>query len=244
MVQFKDKIPAFLLGILTGLVIAVSFFIFKLDVYFERIKLYENITKTIYTYSKKQKENDREDVNTNMKGLEENLSEPEEKYKSERKNALSSSISHEVKTEDSSSDSLYLNSIENDEDLEEVIIERDRLLESLPFQIINLNTLSASEKTSDSLLQKVSGVKDDRNSERYLITVELWKSPLNYKGYKMSKTKLVVYGLQNIEGLKLYKLDGIVYAKLATSVVYRLEQTYDYKPYQQVHDEAIVNKLK
>jgi hypothetical protein len=241
MIQFKDKIPAFLLGILTGLIIAVGFFIFKLDVYFERIKLYENITKTIYTYSKKQKDNSHEDLSTANKEIETPTST--EKLRSERKNTLASS-SQEVSVKDNSTDSLYFNSTENDEDLEEVIIERDRLLEALPFQIINLNLLSASEKTADSLLQKVSGVKDDRNSERNLITVELWKSPLNYKGYKMSKTKLVVYGLQNIDGFKLYKLDGVVYAKLTSSTVYRLEQTYDYKPYQQVHDEAILNKLK
>jgi hypothetical protein len=240
----KEKIPAFLLGITTGLIIAISFFIFKLDDYFEKLKLYKHITETIYTYTQQQKEKQREELRNKEYEKQQQITDSKPRKNTESENAKTSLLAQEIKKERKMRDSVFLKAIENDEDFEEVIVERDKLLMSLPFQIINLNAISAAEKMTDSLLQKVSGVKDDRNAEKYFITVEQWKSPLNYKGYKMSKNKLILYGLQSIEGIKLYKLDGIFYAKLPTSIVYKLEQTYDYKPYQQVQDEGVLNKLK
>ena len=55
MADNKEKIQFFVGGILVGLIIAGSFFIFKLDDYFEKLKLYQNITKTFYLTTKKDK---------------------------------------------------------------------------------------------------------------------------------------------------------------------------------------------
>ena len=63
------------------------------------------------------------------------------------------------------------------------------------------------------------------------------------KGYKMSKYKLILYGVSSPEGLKIYKLDDIVYLK-STSFVYRLDATGEFKPYERITDESILNRLK
>ena len=95
----------------------------------------------------------------------------------------------------------------------------------------------------DSLLQKVSGVKDDKNVASQFFNIEYWQSPLNYKGYKMSKYKMVLYGIAASDGMKVYKLDDIIYLKNA-SMVYRLDNTGDFKPYERITDEVIINRLK
>ena len=59
----------------------------------------------------------------------------------------------------------------------------------------------------------------------------------------MSKYKLILYGVSSPEGLKIYKLDDIVYLK-STSFVYRLDATGEFKPYERITDESILNRLK
>ncbi|MCX6295511.1 MAG: hypothetical protein NTX97_05505, partial [Bacteroidetes bacterium] len=88
-----------------------------------------------------------------------------------------------------------------------------------------------------------SGIKDDRNTSKQFLNIEFWSSPLNYKGYKMSKYKLVLYGIASAEGLKLFKLDDDIYMKSA-SFVYHLDAFGDFKPYERITDESIINKLK
>ena len=59
----------------------------------------------------------------------------------------------------------------------------------------------------------------------------------------MSKYKLVLYGLASAEGLKLFKLDDVIYLK-SSSFIYRLDAVGDFKPYERITDESIINKLK
>ncbi|MBA3972044.1 MAG: hypothetical protein H0X46_07850 [Bacteroidetes bacterium] len=59
----------------------------------------------------------------------------------------------------------------------------------------------------------------------------------------MNKYKLVVYGIPSPEGLKLFKLEDVIYIKLA-SFVYRLDASVDFKPYERITDEVVLNKLK
>jgi hypothetical protein len=75
------------------------------------------------------------------------------------------------------------------------------------------------------------------------LNIEFWSSPLNYKGYKMSKYKLVLYGIASAEGLKLFKLDDDIYMKSA-SFVYHLDAFSDFKAYERITDESIIFKLK
>jgi len=131
----------------------------------------------------------------------------------------------------------------DDEEMEAIVIQKDELIASTTLQITDLNPLSSNEKASDSVIQKVSGIRDDRTVTKKILEVELWKSPLHYKGYKMSRNKLVLYGFTSLEGIKIFKLDDNTYIKL-TSAIYKLDQTYDYKPYQLVDDPSIINKLK
>jgi hypothetical protein len=46
-----------------------------------------------------------------------------------------------------------------------------------------------------------------------LFNIEFWTSPLHYKGYKMGKYKLVLYGINATDDIKIYRLDDVVYLK-------------------------------
>ena len=244
MSDFKEKTQTFVFGMLVGLVIAGSFFIFKLDAYIEKLKLYKNITKTLYLDRSKNQKDDRE---KSSKKTEEKLSTINYKKEKDKKRIKNRDYSKALSEEQmdttgyDENDSTTVTNYFNEED--DIVIEKDQLVSSVTTQITNLNIYTQAEQTADSLLQKVSKIRDDNKASSKTIIVELWKSPLHYKGYKMSKNKLVLYGLNSLEEIKLYKLDNTTYMKLS-SVVYKLEQNPEYKSYQHVDDVAIVNKLK
>ncbi len=247
MADNKEKTQFFIWGMLTGLIIAGSFFIFKLDDYFEKLKLYKNITKTFYLNTKKDKGGDEKYVSE----IEEDQSGTSDKHKKETENSekrKSEINKNKTDTEYDAQkaaypeDSLPEANLDDDE-IEAIVIQKDELIASVTVQITDLNPLSSTEKNSDSVIQKVSGIRDDRTVTKKNIDVELWKSPLHYKGYKMSRNKLVLYGFASLEGIKIFKLDDVTYIKLA-SAIYKLDQTYDYKAYQHVDDPSIINKLK
>jgi hypothetical protein len=73
--------------------------------------------------------------------------------------------------------------------------------------------------------------------------IEFWKSPLNYKGYRLSKYNVILYGLTDTQNLKLFTLDDIFYMKHA-SVVYKLDYNTDFKPFERVLDEGMLNNFK
>ena len=109
-----------------------------------------------------------------------------------------------------SKDSLASASVNSDD----IIVRKDELLSTKTFEVINLNPSANRTNAKDSLLQKVSGIKDDKNNSQQFFNIELWQSPLNYKGYKMSKYKIILYGIESSDGLKIVKLDDIIPYKI------------------------------
>lgn len=126
---------------------------------------------------------------------------------------------------------------------EDIVIRKDELLAQKLFDVVVLNASETNVTSSkDSLLQKVSGIKEDKPGLRQL-SIELWQSPLNYRGYKMGKSKVVLYGLQTIDGIKLYTIGSDTYLKNGSSV-YKLEATSEFKPYERVSDETLLGRMK
>jgi hypothetical protein len=89
----------------------------------------------------------------------------------------------------------------------------------------------------------MAGVRDEHAGAHQFESVEFWSSPLNYRGYKMNRSKLVLYGFSDPEGVRLFKLDDEVYLHTG-SAVYRLDFSNDFRPYERVTSEVILGKLK
>ncbi|HET6244293.1 MAG: hypothetical protein H0V01_06315 [Bacteroidetes bacterium] len=135
-------------------------------------------------------------------------------------------------------DSLYY-SPDNFE--EQIVVKKDELLSSKNINLIDLNLKPVTIKfAKDSLAQITSGIKEPPALST--INVEFWKSPINYKGYKMSRNKLVIFGLQESENPKIIKLSDNLFLKNFDKV-YRIQKNTDFRSLELVTDPEILNLL-
>jgi hypothetical protein len=95
------------------------------------------------------------------------------------------------------------------------------------------------EKT-DSTLASMSDINISKEPSEYRI--EFWKSPLNFKGYKMSKGKIIIYGINPAPQVKLVEMENIYYLAV-NPYTYRLEYTDDFKSFEKITDKGTLNKL-
>jgi hypothetical protein len=233
MSNFRKKAQTFTLGLLLGIVIAGTFFILRLDNYFKELNVYKNFAKSfLYQQSASERTDKTEEIAST-------------KIINKKQNTQLSAKITPIKKEPPLTDSLrYVDSVlESSSFSDNIVIRKDELLN---IKIIELKNLDAPENMThaDSLLEKMSEIKDNRNNNRnHSMQIEFWKSPLNYKGYKLSKYNVILYGLTDTENLKIYTLNGILYMKNA-STVYKLDYNADFKPYERITDEMITSSLK
>ena len=111
---------------------------------------------------------------------------------------------------------------------------------SAPLKNRDTALINKKNQETDSTLESMSDITD--NKESVYFRVEFWKSPLNYKGYKMSKGKIVLYGLTPVPTSTLLLMDGNYYFSVGMNV-FRVEYTDDYKPFEKVTDKGILKKI-
>ena len=122
-----------------------------------------------------------------------------------------------------------------------IVIKKEQYLGGRKLMITVLDT-TTQKRAKDSLLTQLSGVVEAKNPDSIL--VEFWRSPLNYKGYKMANNKLVIYGLQRqFKILKVYQLNEKIYLQ-HLGVVYGVEHTFAYKAFDPVEDPNLLNRLR
>ena len=84
------------------------------------------------------------------------------------------------------------------------------------------------EQEKDTLLEKLLDVNPI--SITYL-QIEFWKSPINYNGYKLSKTKLIIFGILPSESIRFINNESNYYL-LNNDVYYELYETNVFKKLQ------------
>ena len=137
------------------------------------------------------------------------------------------------------------NTLSESEEL--ITVRKEELLTAKEILIQTLDNSSSNKSNkNDSLLAVVSGTKDEskKNSQQKIL-VELWTSPINYKGYQASKNKIIFYGFNDIDELKLYSYKSNLYLKY-NEIVYNIELSSDFSNYEKVSDSNIltlINKL-
>ena len=104
------------------------------------------------------------------------------------------------------------------------------------------NFLDAKGKTnkSDSLLKLMENAS---NTDKTLYKIEFWKSPINYRGFKMIRNNIIAFGLEINELVKLFSYEQQIYLKQGNSV-YKLNQTTDFQPFYKVNEEAIIKLMR
>jgi len=243
--KFKEKTQGFIIGLMVGLIIAGGFFMLKLDSYFKELSIYKSIIHTFTSESKSPETVDNKDKEENDKKSNESDGNTKSKSYSANDSTKNKNSTVSISSEKDSlksiagKDSLVANTDETDD----IVVKKDELVADKIVDIINLNPVASRNLAKDSLMQKVSGVIDDKNTAKQLLNIEFWQSPLNYKGYKMSKYKLVLYGIASEDEMKVYKVDDNYYLKVLTSV-YKLDYTSDFRSFDKISDEVVLNKLK
>ena len=240
MSSFKEKSQIFIVGVMVGLIVAGGFFILKLDGYFKELNFYKSFSKTFSsaTQSNETVYKAEDAAQSNKTQLTGNKVSSKKISAGELSQKKSMVLDADTLNAHVLKDSLISGATQDD-----IVVRKDELLFTKTLEILNLNPVASKTDSKDSLLQKISGIKDERNSFKQFFNIEFWQSPLNYKGYKMSKYKIVLYGIPSPDELKIVKLDDGIYLKTGIQV-YRLDYSADFKPYERVTDELLINKLK
>lgn len=112
-------------------------------------------------------------------------------------------------------------------------ISTEKMIRSVQFPIVYL----AEQTPSDTMMAEALGIEDVQSTSMF---VEFWESPLNFEGYKLSKKKLVVYGLSPQMDYKLYK-EGSDYYFSYQNVYYKMKETQDFLPFTEVAKSEVFN---
>ena len=115
-------------------------------------------------------------------------------------------------------------------------IASDELLTVKNIKIIQIGEFIPSKDSSD--IQKTR--LDDTNSDLYF--VEFWKTPLNSKGYRFTKNKIMLYGFDDFSNLTLYEIDNSFYIK-SSDQVYKLLYSSEFKQLDRVLDSELLAKI-
>lgn len=100
--------------------------------------------------------------------------------------------------------------------------------------IVNDNLAAANDSAS-------AGSAKTAGDEAAPVFVEFWRTPLNSRGYRFSRNKLMLYGFADPNVL-IYDLDNTFYLKISDKV-YRLFPGGEFRQMERVVDAELVAKL-
>jgi hypothetical protein len=220
--QFGNRLQVFLLGLLFGIVLSGGFFLLKLDDYVKDFAMNNPLVN----------QDDKEEEETAQDQTGEKPVKP-------RKNNSNTEVTDENDATDGndslSSDDTTGNAFITDPN-GEIVVRTNELLGEKVVSLVNLD----GTKAIDSIRSKEAGIKEEPGKS---VTIEFWQSPLNYKGYTLSRSRLVLFGFGTEENIALYRLEQSMFMKTAGGV-FRLENTADFRQLERVTDEALLAKLQ
>ncbi len=160
--------------------------------------------------------------------VEQKVGSDEEKEKSKNKERFKIKVSNQARVNYKEVDSI----INSDASINVVV---DQFISSKLIKVINLT----NSNSNDTLAQYVAGVNTIQ-SDSYVM--EFWKTPLNSKGYRFQKNKIMLYGVNDHNDLLLYQYEGRYFIK-SFEVVYELESSQDFQPLVKVNNTELLSKL-
>jgi hypothetical protein len=223
MAKFKEKISPFIFGVTVGLLIASAAFIFKLDEYIRNFQFREKSRETI-------EESTITQSNTTEKQSEKSRAGKNEvgnKNQSSKKSNSTSSFTDSLVSENYA----FISNEENVNVLKEELVG-----------IKNVRIKTEQDKLTskkDSALGAIAGIEEKASGD--FLIIEFWKTPLNSKGYRMSRNKIVLYGLPEQE-LEVIKLDDAFYLRNGFGI-FKLVYSNEFKKMEPVSESSIIARL-
>ncbi|MFN3916774.1 MAG: hypothetical protein ACK4K0_03430 [Flavobacteriales bacterium] len=107
-----------------------------------------------------------------------------------------------------------------------IVVRSDKLIsvKEIPLEIVSKKSKQAD--FADSLLAEKINIKPNPKIDK--VKTEVWSSPINFKGYKFSQNKLVVYGIETDALIKVYKVENTYFLK-TPATLYKIIVTEEFK---------------
>jgi hypothetical protein len=131
---------------------------------------------------------------------------------------------------------------------EEVVVKRDELLISFSVPVAELTEKqgeAAKPELADKTAQKLNPAAGLPEPEpaRPVLSTEFWVSPVNYRGYRFAGNKLILFGIEEPDKVRLYRYKEQLYMVYLKST-YRLSAADDFSPYQKLKESDVPLALK
>lgn len=138
-------------------------------------------------------------------------------------------------------------------DQPDFVIKKDQLL--ISYQIAAIEKGSPSDKPetntaagsslSQSAVEKLNPsaglVEKEIPTANY--EVEFWISPINYRGYKLINNKLILFGIEEPDAVKLFRIEGDLFMRYGNDY-YRLWPGTEFMAYKRVRDMDLPLTIK
>jgi len=235
----KNKILIFVVGLFAGLIVGVLFSVAIKELLSQFKELHISLNKINLRQSQ---------LSQRLDSIQGKLVPDTKKIPGQAQNNPKPYTSNSLKSTTSSGNVKPLvsdNSDETantDEDDSDVVVMTNQLVSilSVPLKDTDTNKINKKNAKTDSAIAAMSEVSTSKENSNF--RVEFWKSPLNYKGYKMAEGKIVLYGINPVTPVNLIMEEGEYYL-LVNQNAFRLEFTDDYKPFERITDKTILKKL-
>src|SRR5690606_23033281 len=101
----------------------------------------------------------------------------------------------------------------------QIQIARDELL-----SVKNVKVIKITDNTS--VTDSAAVLAEVEEPEAGSVQIEFWKTPLNSKGYRFSKNKVMLYGFADFSNILVYQIDDSYFLR-SSDQVFRLQYTAD-----------------
>lgn len=117
----------------------------------------------------------------------------------------------------------------------EINLAKEELISVKSIKLIDLDKIHA-----DTTASNLAGVNQLAVTDMFF--VEFWKTPLNSKGYRMSKNRIMLYGFSDFSSINIYKVDDGFYLK-SEEQVYKVSINPDFMPMERVINADLLAKI-
>lgn len=117
----------------------------------------------------------------------------------------------------------------------EINLAKEEMISVKSVKLINLDVVQ-----KDTAAANLAGVNPVPENDIFF--VEFWKTPLNSKGYRMSKNRIMLYGFSDFSSFNLYKVDENYYLK-SEEQVYKVIINADFMPMERVNNADLLTKI-
>ncbi len=127
----------------------------------------------------------------------------------------------------------------------DMVIKKDQMLISFSLPVIEKSPEkkmqeNGTQNATENVVQKLNpaaGVPEEETVAS-VVETEFWVSPVNYRGYKMSKNKLILFGIEEPAAVKLYRLNDALYMKYGNDF-FHLNSTFEFLSYQRLKETDV-----